>query len=87
MVYDAVSLHQGRKLSMESFKQAIDRGTSKVACPMPQSSDIVNSPELTFPKQLPPLKQAADLWVAEAMRRSQGNQNIAARLLGISPRL
>ncbi len=85
MVYDAVSLHQGRKLSMESFKQAIDRGTSKVACPMPQSSDIVNSPELTFPKQLPPLKQAADLWVAEAMRRSQGNQNIAARLLGISP--
>ncbi|WP_217645485.1 helix-turn-helix domain-containing protein [Oceanisphaera psychrotolerans] len=33
---------------------------------------------------LPTLQQAGELLVAEAMRRAQGNQSLASRLLGIS---
>lgn len=39
---------------------------------------------IKFPRELPSLKQTADLLVQEAMRRSKGNQSLAARLLGIS---
>ncbi len=39
---------------------------------------------LRFSETLPTIKQAADLLVAEAMRRSGGNQSLAAGLLGIS---
>ncbi|SEA72984.1 two component, sigma54 specific, transcriptional regulator, Fis family [Desulfuromusa kysingii] len=85
MVYDAVSLHQGRKLSMDSFKQAIGYGDGEPLEGSKQEIESASSTEFIFPERLPPLKQAADLWVAEALRRSQGNQNIAAQLLGISP--
>ena len=39
---------------------------------------------LSFSEQLPTLKQAEQLLIAEAMKRSDGNQAIAAMHLGIS---
>jgi len=46
---------------------------------------ITSGPEGTFPrKRLPTLKESASLLIAEAVRRAEGNQTIAARLLGIS---
>ena len=42
------------------------------------------SENVTWPEVLPSLRQAADLLVGEAMRRSGENQSAAARLLGIS---
>ncbi|MEJ2201040.1 MAG: helix-turn-helix domain-containing protein, partial [Desulfuromonadaceae bacterium] len=55
---------------------------------MPQDkkpSDSTVESFLTFHEKLPNLKQAADLLVAEAMRRTKGNQALAAKLLGITP--
>ena len=39
---------------------------------------------MTFPDQLPTLKQAEQLLIDEALKRSSGNQSIAALSLGIS---
>jgi DNA-binding protein Fis len=39
---------------------------------------------LTFAEQLPTLKQAEQLVIDEALKRSKGNQSIAALSLGIS---
>ena len=43
------------------------------------------SPSIVFPgPDLPTIKQAADLLVEEAMNRADGNQSIAAGMLGIT---
>ncbi len=80
MVYDALSLHRDRILSMERFIIAIERqqGTSRGVATVPPPNPF--SPFAT----LPTFGQAAALLVAEALKRSNGNQTIAARLLGIS---
>jgi transcriptional regulator with PAS, ATPase and Fis domain len=76
MVYNAVSVHVSRKLSMKSFKRAI--GHSIAPAPL----EIEAS--LTFGPKLPTLKTATNQLVKEALRRSAGNQTIAAGLLGIA---
>ena len=76
MVYDAVSLHAGRMLSMQSFLAAVARAEPCRATPPP-------NPFAPF-EPLPTFAEAAGFLVDEAMRRSGGNQTMAARLLGIS---
>ena len=79
MVFDAVARHRGGTLSMASFKEAI-HGNSTEGDP--------TSPPNTNPyvdmDPLPTLAEASRLLVTEAMARTEGNQSIAARLLGIS---
>lgn len=81
MVYDAVSLHQGGVLSMEAFVRAI--GTSPVALPTQRESDPSSNPFFGVDR-LPGFTEAIELLVSEAIRRAEGNQSIAARLLGVS---
>lgn len=85
MVYDAVSLHQAKKLSMDSFKKAIGFGELPTSCATGAAAFSDSTADLVFPERFPTLKQVTELSVIEALKRSQGNQNIAARLLGISP--
>ncbi len=80
MVYDAVSQHQQKTLSLQSFLARI--GSPSVP-PAVGASPAVKNP-FTPMTTLPTLQQAAQLLVDEALRRSDGNQSIAARLLGIS---
>ena len=80
MVYDAVSLHCGKTLSMQSFLERV--GASGDG---PQSTPAVAADNpFTGLQELPTLQQAGQLLVDEALQRSAGNQSIAARLLGIS---
>lgn len=80
MVYDAVSLHNSKILSMKSFLERIDiQNEHPVVEHSPTREDPFSSLE-----SLPTLQQVGQLLVAEAMQRSAGNQSIAARLLGIS---
>jgi DNA-binding NtrC family response regulator len=81
MVYDAMSLHESRMLSMDSFKRAMDRQGFR-----PVETGAVEGTGAVFvPSQpLPPAREIVDLLVAEAMRRAEGNQSTAARLIGIS---
>jgi len=81
MVFDAVSRHQGGKLSMQSFEAAMGmRTTAATLTP----DDPVDQPRVTFGPQLPSPKELMDLLVDETLRRTDGNQSMAARLLGIS---
>jgi len=90
MVFDAVSRHKGGTLSLETFKDrtgrkeksARDEGRCRES-----DSKIENGQHApTFPANLPTLKQAERALIREALRRAQGNQTLAASLLGISRR-
>ncbi len=80
MVYDAMSIHKSRMLSMDSFKRTIDNTPLYRKDQAEPQSENVFAPD----QPLPTLKSVADLLVREAMKRSKGNQSLAARLLGIS---
>jgi DNA-binding NtrC family response regulator len=82
MVYDAVSTHRSGVLSMESFKRAMQ----------PLSASYEKTAVVRFEDnslfaavtQLPRLAEVETLLIEEALRRCEGNQSIASRLLGIS---
>ncbi len=80
MIHDAVSLHEGRILSMKSFVERI--GQQKLDEHVPNLSAGENP--FSGLGELPSLQQAGQLLVDDAMRRAEGNQSIASRLLGIS---
>jgi DNA-binding NtrC family response regulator len=80
MVYDAVSLHKERVLSMESFVKAVTAKGLSLA-PLPEHS--LRNP-FTSLERLPTFTEVIELLVDEAMQRASGNQTIAARLLGVS---
>jgi len=83
MVYDSVTRHKSGKLSLEVFKTHITKkcpGISTDTKDMQQGEHSL----ITFPDQLPTLKQIEQLLIDEAMQRSNGNQSIAALSLGIS---
>jgi transcriptional regulator with PAS, ATPase and Fis domain len=83
MVFDAVSRHKSGKLSMEVFKAHI---TKKYPGISTDTKDLQHDEHalISFPDQLPTLKQIEQLLIDEAMQRSNGNQSIAALSLGIS---
>ncbi|MDN3555885.1 sigma-54-dependent transcriptional regulator [Halomonas maura] len=81
MAYDAMSVHRSRTLSMEVFKRAI---TPSLAPPAPADGGREERAVFAPDEPLPTLHEVADLLVHEAMRRAEGNQSIASRLLGIS---
>ncbi len=79
MVYDAVSQHHQRKMSMDVFKKAM--GRTGVADELDTDEEV---PAVQFGEQLPSLKQAVRQLLMEAMQRTQGNQTMMATMLGIS---
>ncbi|PXX96522.1 sigma-54-dependent transcriptional regulator [Halomonas sp. LBP4] len=79
MAFDAMSVHRSRTLSMEVFKRAMQR-TGDTPLPSPVARHATFAPD----EPLPTLHAVADLLVDEAMKRAEGNQSIASRLLGIS---
>lgn len=97
MVFDAASRNAGRVLSVEPFERYIDQ---RQAAQPPAASRLPPKPgfeeavmpvnrfdetaSLRFAATLPTLKQVTVLLVDEALRRCNGNQSAAAKLLGIS---
>ena len=83
MVYNAVSLHKDRILSMESFLKAMGHCRPDHCRPADQPPGRQENPFSSF-ERLPTFVEAAELLVEEAITRANGVQSIAARLLGIS---
>jgi DNA-binding NtrC family response regulator len=82
MCYDAMSVHRDRMLSMQVFKRAMAKeaaGRAEEGCAGTGERRIFIPSE-----PLPPLPEVTGLLVAEAMKRAEGNQSLAARLIGIS---
>lgn len=83
MIWDAVSYHKLGKLSLDAFKTHIRKTQPSMEADFrvpPQTESGI----ISFSEQLPTLKQAEHLLISEALRRSGGNQAIAALNLGIT---
>jgi len=78
MVYDAISQHRSRLLSMEVFRVVIDADLQKPVT-IPKNA-VQFHPDLS----LPSLNEMDDYLIEEAMSRAGHNQSLAARMLGIS---
>ncbi len=84
IVFDAVSRHDGGVLSTTVFRSHIEDGLSGEPIGSATEAGVSEiTPFSSWPK-LPTLKDAAYQLVIEAMSRSNGNQAVAARLLGIT---
>ncbi len=80
MVFDAVSLHKERVLSMDAFVEAIGRKADAA----PAAELGADGNPFSGVDRLPTFDEALELLVREAMARAGGNQTLAARLIGIS---
>jgi DNA-binding NtrC family response regulator len=81
LVYNAVSVHRDRVLSMDTFLKTISCLETR---PNHPASDYSGHNLFSEVERLPTFGEAAEFLVEEAMARANGNQTIAARLLGIS---
>ncbi len=84
MVYDAVSTSKGKTISLQQFHLHINQGKSQgvIHENLPDSSE--DKALFLLTGTLPTIKQANLYLIQEAMRRSNNNQTMAAKLLGIS---
>ncbi|MFC1707906.1 sigma-54-dependent transcriptional regulator [Planctomycetota bacterium] len=82
MVYDAVSQHRSRMLSLDAFKEYLSRHSAG-SQPLCVSGGAETSP-FAFFERLPTLTESTRLLIAEALGRTDGSLSAAAQLLGIS---
>jgi two-component system, NtrC family, nitrogen regulation response regulator GlnG len=83
MIFDAVARHQGGLLSLQSFKAAIAADPSATEGEIDPAIPLMSLSTL-FPDRLPTLAEAQEALIAEALRRTDGNQGLAAGMLGLS---
>ncbi len=79
LVTDGVRQSPAGRLSLELFHRYLQRADA-----VPVDAVQKTPPLLVVPGRLPTLAESRDLVIQEALRRANGNQSIAARLLGIS---
>ena len=85
LVYDAVAAHRsGPFLSLDRFRKAVEQQQTEHQGTRPEKNDSHAERLITVPGQFPTLSQAETALVHEAMKRANGNQGVAATLLGIS---
>jgi transcriptional regulator with PAS, ATPase and Fis domain len=84
MVFDAVSVCTAHTLSLGSFEMKMGISGINHGKPPAVSSEDSEQKKVIFSEELPTLREIEELLVSEALRRSQGNQSIASRLLGIT---
>ncbi len=68
---------------MTRFKAAIDSNEHQNEN-VDETVDL-SSAKVEFADELPTLKEVSKILIDEAMKRSQGNQSIAALMLGVTP--
>ncbi|MGV1099612.1 sigma-54-dependent transcriptional regulator [Thiovibrio sp. JS02] len=83
MVFDAVSNHQAKVLSLDIFKKNI--GAPAAATRKEPASPGRRRTWAAELDSLPSLKEATRTLIEEALQRTENNQRAAATLLGISP--
>jgi DNA-binding NtrC family response regulator len=81
MVFDAVSVHKERVLSMDAFLASM--GKAADASPAGDDGRGERNPFAAV-ERLPTYDEALELLTREAMARAGGNQTLAARLIGLS---
>lgn len=80
IIFDAVSVHNSGVMSLGPIRDKIHREENFSSEPISSEEGII------FSDQLPTLKDAEEALINEALRRAEGNQSIAADMLGLSRR-
>ena len=82
MIFDAVSVHKSKKLSMDTFKITIKQNQPSVR--KTNSPDLSSDSGFAGFATLPTIADAQYLLMKEALRRTNNNKSMAAQMLGIS---
>ena len=86
LIFDAVVWHESGILSLTHIKKALgvqEFELADVAQGQENTDDEASTPFSSL-KNLPTVKQAVDLLIEESLRRAEGNQTIAAQILGMT---
>ena len=84
MVFDAVARHStGHVLAVKSFRMVI-KSQQQFSIPDKSHGMAGSATGVTQSGRFPTLKEAEKMHIEEALKRANGNQGIAATLLGIS---
>jgi DNA-binding NtrC family response regulator len=82
MIFDAISQYKSGILKLKTFYQKINSASLSKTELLDPSEQF----QFNFNEFLPTLKEAEFILIAEALRRAEGNQTIAAKMLGITRR-
>jgi DNA-binding NtrC family response regulator len=82
LIFDAVSRHQSGILSMETFRDKFAKSGDLYT----ESAVEHDNADINFGDPLPTLKETEQILIAEAMKRADDNQTIAADMLGLTRR-
>lgn len=77
MIYDIAATHGSKMLTLKNFEPFVGQSLPE---PLPAEATT----EIIYPEKLPSLEDANISIIKEAMARADGNQTLAARLLGVS---
>ena len=83
MIFDAVSQHQGGVLSLCTFKQLIQPDSFGKTRRSKKTSETLENLYASL-SRLPSLKEAEDMLIEEALKRTGGNRTMTATLLGVT---
>ena len=83
LIFDAVARHGSGVLSMERFKEHIGTRPSPTCTSSPLAKIVVDGMQETL-ERLPTVREVENYLVDEAMKRANGNQGIAATILGFT---
>jgi two-component system, NtrC family, nitrogen regulation response regulator GlnG len=83
IVFDAVARHQGGSLALQAFKDAIGASQLLLAGE-PWSASALPTRQAWDQAALPTLREAEEALIAAALKQADGNQGVAAGLLGLS---
>jgi DNA-binding NtrC family response regulator len=86
MIFDAVSLHSSGILSLDSVRKQIAGNLNDRPGDRSPGDGMSEDDPILFPGRFPTLREAEDAVIEEALKRAEGNQTIAAELLGVSRR-
>ncbi len=84
LIFDAVVRHQSKVLSLSSFRAAIGERSASPADRQAESCGPGDENLFSACQEIPTLKEANRLLIEESLRRAEGNQDAAARLLGLT---
>jgi DNA-binding NtrC family response regulator len=83
LVFDAVARHGSGVLSLERFREHVGTRARAQASPSPLAKGVVDGLRATLDR-LPTVREVEEYLVDEAMKLANGNQGIAASLLGFT---
>jgi DNA-binding NtrC family response regulator len=73
-------------LSLTAVRRAIEPGWDEIEQPDEHGGEEAGEESISFGKTLPTLRAAEQALIAEALRRAEQNQGIAAGMLGLTRR-